>query len=138
MDDRNGTLLRVTAVAYAAAIAVHFADHLRRGLDASPDGVIALGLFAAVLQGAAVLAALTRRSFAPLLAVAVALPDAIGVVAVHLLPRWSALSDPFPGPDAVGVTALSWASGIAEIVTGLAFAYAGWVALRARRAAVAS
>ena len=125
--------LRVTAAAYAVAIAVHFGDHLRRGLDASPDSVIALGVLAAVFQVVAIVAALTRRPFAPLLAVAVALPDAIGVLAVHLLPRWSALSDPFPGggPD---VTALSWVSGIAEIATGLAFAYAGWVALRGRRA----
>ena len=129
-------MLRMTAVAYAVAIAVHFADHLRRGLDASPDVVIALGVLAALFQVAAVGAALTGRSLAPVLAVAVGLPDAVGVFAVHLLPRWSALSDPFPGAGAVDVTALSWASAVAEIATGLAFAYAGWVVLRSRRVAV--
>lgn len=133
-DDR---LLRMTAIAYALAIAVHFADHIRRGLDASPGVVIALGGVAALFQVTAIVAALTGRAVAPLLAFAVGLPDAVGVFAVHLLPRWSALSDPFPGSDAVHVTALSWASGVAEIATGLAFAYAGWVAMRARREAVA-
>ena len=136
MTDRPDRLLRAAAVANAVAIAVHFADHLRRGVDASPKAVVALGLLALVFQAAAIVAALTGRAYAPLLAVAVALPDAIGVAAVHLLPRWSALSDAFPGPGAApGVTALSWASGVAEIATGLVFAYAGWVAVRARGAA---
>lgn len=131
MTDR---LLRATALAYAVAIAVHFADHLRRGVDASPKAVVTLGLLALVFQAAAIVAALTRQAYAALLAVAVALPDAVGVVAVHLLPRWSALSDAFPGPDsAPGVTAFSWVTAIAEIVTGLAFAYAGWVAWNAAR-----
>lgn len=127
-------LLRLTAVAYAVTIAAHFADHLRRGVDASPKAVVALGTLALVLQVAAIAAALAGHRLAALLAVAVALPDAVGVVAVHLLPRWSALSDAFPGPDAApGVTAFSWVTAVAEVAAGLAFAYAGWVAWNAAR-----
>lgn len=134
MDERAARLLRLTAVAYGVAIVVHVADHVRRGLDTSPRNVLALGTLAAVFQAVAILAALGRHPLAPVAAVAVAVPDAIGVVAVHLLPRWSALSDAFPGaPAAANVTAFSWVTAIVEIATGLAFAWAGWAALRATR-----
>lgn len=128
--------LRVTAVVYALAIAVHFADHLRRGVDASPRGVVTLGVFAALVQALVIAAALAGHRAAPLLAVAIGVGDGLGVFLVHLLPRWSALSDSFPD-GAPGVTAFSWATGIAEIVAGLAFAYAGWRVLRASRLPVA-
>jgi len=36
------------------------------------------------------------------------IPVALGVAAVHLLPKWSALSDSFLGAQHAGVTALSW------------------------------
>ena len=126
-------LLRVTAVAYAVAIVAHLADHVRRGLDASPDVVIALGTLATLLQAVAIVAALAGWASAPVLAVAIGVGDAVGGFTAHLLPRWSGLSDPFPGPDpAPGVTAFSWVTAVAVIVTGLAFAYAGWQASRAR------
>ena len=130
-DARAARLLRAAAVTYAVVVAVHVADHLRRGVDASPDSVVALGLLALVAQGVAVGAVLTGRAWAPVAAVAVALPDAVGVVAVHLLPDWGPVSDAFPGaPPGAGVTAFSWATGIAEVAAGLAFASAGWVVWR--------
>jgi hypothetical protein len=123
--------LRWSAVAYLVALLAHFADHFRRGVSASPKSVIALGGLAGVLQLVAIVAVLRRRPHGPLLAVAVGLPDALGVVAVHLLPRWSGLSDAFPGAAAsAGVTWLSWATAVAEVLAALAFAWAGWVALR--------
>ena len=124
--------LRLTGALWALAIVVHAGDHLRRGFDASPGVVIGLGTAAFVLQGLAIGAALLRDSRAPLLAVAVALPNVLGVVAVHLLPHWSFLSDSFPD-HAPGTTAFSWVTAIAEVATGLAFAYAGLGTMRAWR-----
>jgi hypothetical protein len=130
--------LRLTALAYGAAIVVHLGDHLRRGVGTSPRSVVLLGTIALVFQAAAVAAAVGRHPLAPFAAVAVALPDALGVVAVHLLPRWSGLSDAFPGaPASANVTAFSWVTAIVEVATGLAFAYAGWLALRRVRARAA-
>jgi hypothetical protein len=123
--------LRWAAVVYLVAFVVHFADHLRRGVSASPRSVIALGSVTALFQVVAIGAVLLRRSSGPLLAVAVGLPDAIGIVAVHLLPRWSGLSDAFPGAAAsAGVTWFSWVTAVAEALAAAAFAWAGWVALR--------
>jgi hypothetical protein len=119
--------LRGTALAYGAAIAVHTADHLRRGLDASPHAVIALGYAALAAQVLVIGAALAGHRLAPVAALAFGAADALGVVAVHLVPRWSGLSDPFPGAvPGANVTALSWVTAVVEVLAALAFAYAGW------------
>jgi hypothetical protein len=122
-------LLSATAVAYGLAFVVHTADHVRRGVDASPRSVVALGALAGVFQVVAIVAALRGHAKAALLAVAVGLPDAAGIVTAHLLPRWSGPSDSFPS-HAPGVTAFSWVTAVAEITAALAFAYAGWLVLR--------
>jgi hypothetical protein len=126
MDDR---VLRATAVAYGVAFVVHTADHLRRGVDASPRSILVLGALAGVFQVLAITAALTRHRKAALLAVAVGLPDAVGIFTAHLLPRWSGPSDSFPS-HAPGVTAFSWVTAVAELIAALAFAYAGWLVMR--------
>jgi hypothetical protein len=80
---------------------------------------------------------LTRHRLAPVLAVAVGFPDAIGIAAVHLLPHWSSsLSDAFPGAHGTGVTALSWVAAITEIAGALAFGFAGLYVLRRQPVAV--
>jgi hypothetical protein len=136
VTDDADRLLRLTAIAYGVTLVVHLADHLRRGTGASPRSVILLGSLTAVLQVVAITAGLRRRPVAPALAVAVGLPDALGIFAVHLLPRWSALSDAYPGVRAApGVTAFSWVTAIAELLAAAAFAWAGWVALRRVRVA---
>lgn len=124
--------LRVTGAVWAVTILVHAADHVRRGLDASPRVVITLGAAAFVLQGVAIAAALRGDPRAPRLAVAIALPNALGVVAVHLLPHWSFLSDSFPS-NAPGTTGFSWVTALAEVAAGLEFAYAGWLAMTKAR-----
>ncbi|HEU0130221.1 MAG TPA: hypothetical protein VFQ85_04425 [Mycobacteriales bacterium] len=127
--------LRVAGAVYLATFLLHTADHLRRGPSASPRSVLALGTLAAVFQVVAIVAVLRGSERGPLLAVAVGLPDAVGIVAAHLLPRWGAISDAYPGaPAAAGVTALSWVTAVAEAAAALAFAWYGWQALRAVRA----
>jgi hypothetical protein len=86
---------------------------------------------AAVLQVLAVVAALSMRwRWAPLAAVLIAFPDAVGIVMVHFPPHWSAFSDAFPGAQGTGVTGLSWFSASLEVVGALAFGTTGAYAYR--------
>lgn len=123
------TALRTTAWVYAATIAVHLVDHLRRGTDASPSGVIVVGSLVVVVQALAIVAVLRRHPRGALLAFAVGIPDALGIVAVHLLPAWSALSDSYAS-GAPGTTWFSWVTAIAEAAAAAAFGIAGWAEMR--------
>lgn len=129
----SGTrLLTYAAWFYAAGWLIHTGDHFRRGLDVVTTQVLVLGSVAAVLQLVAIGAVLARHRLAPLLALAVGMPDAAGIAAVHLLPRWSSLSDTFLGAHATGVTGLSWMAVIAEVASALLFGAAGAFVLRQR------
>lgn len=129
-DKRSAQLLRYAAMFYLLAWAVHTGDHLRRGLDVVTAEVTVIGTAAAVLQLVAIAGVLRRRRWAPMAAVAIGFPDAIGIAAVHLLPRWSSLSDAFPGAHATGVTGFSWLAAIVEIAGALAFGLCGAYAWR--------
>jgi hypothetical protein len=121
------------ALFYAAGFLIHNADHIRRGFNVEPTGVIVLGTVAGVVQLLAIVLVLMRHRLAPVVAVAFGFPDAIGIAAIHLLPHWSgALSDAFPGAHATGVTGLSWFAAIAEVVGALVFGLAGLYVLRRR------
>ena len=118
--------LRGTAVVFAIAVGVHGADHVRRGTDVVTDVVRGAGATQAVLVALAVVLVFRRHRLAPLVALIVGFVSAIGFSAAHLLPQWSAFSDPFTGTAvAPGVTAFSWFSAAFEIVAGLAFGIAG-------------
>lgn len=129
-DVRATSALRWAAAAYLLAWGVHTGDHLRRGVETVTTEVLVLGSVAAVLQILAIAAVFWRAPWAPIAAVAIGFPDAFGIAAVHLLPRWSSLSDAFPGSHGAGVTAASWAAAIVEIAGALAFALAGAYAWR--------
>lgn len=124
-DATAARLLRYAAFVYLVAWAVHTGDHLRRGFDVVTAAVTVLGSVTAVLQLAVIAAVLMRRHWAPIAAVAVGFPDAIGIAAVHLLPNWGALSDAFPGAHNTGVTGFSWLAAIVEITGALAFGLCG-------------
>lgn len=124
-DDR---LLRWGAAVYAFGLAVHTADHLRRGLDVITHHVFWLGNLSTVLGLIAVLAVLARHRLAPLLAVSFGAPIALGVSAVHLLPTWStALSDSFPSGHAIWI---SYTVVLIEIAGAFAMSVAGVRILR--------
>jgi len=59
---------------------------------------------------------------------------AIGTTASHLLPHWSALSNPYPS---LSLGAYSWAVMLAEIVVGLTLEFVGLEEERRQRAASA-
>jgi hypothetical protein len=130
VDQRGARWLRYAAAFYALAFAVHTGDHVSRGLGVVSTELGVLGSVAAVLQLAAVAAVFARWRWAPLAAIAIGFPDAVGIAAVHLLPHWSAFSDAFPGSHGTGVTTFSWFAAILEIVGALAFGFAGLYAGR--------
>jgi hypothetical protein len=115
IDDRK---LELAALVYLGGLALHTADHLRRGLDATTLHVLWAGNVSTVLGVAAVVLILTRHRNAPAAAVAFGFPIAIGVSAVHFLPDWlGPLSDSFPAQD---MSWMSWAVVAIEVVGALA------------------
>jgi len=109
---------------FLAGLLLHNADHFRRGLDAVTPAVLWAGSLSGIVSLAAI--GLTLRGYhrGPLLAAAVGFSMALGVSMVHLLPRWSALSDSLPDGN---VDPLTWIAVLCEIVGALVF---GWVGLR--------
>jgi len=126
-------VLQSTAVVFLAAVVLHGGDHLRRGTDAVTTHVFWAGSVQILLALVAVALVFRGHRLAPLAAIAVGFPSAVGFAAAHLLPHWSAFSDAFtgsqPGPD---VTPFSWVAALFEIVADIAFGWAGVVALRRR------
>lgn len=121
--------LRLGALLYAAGLVLHTADHYRRGVDTVTAQVQWLGTLGLVLGVAAIVLVLLRHPRAPLAAAVVGLSKAAGVSAVHLLPRWSAFSDAFPGN---AVDPVTWAAVFIEIAGALAMGLAGLALLRQR------
>jgi hypothetical protein len=130
--------LKYAALFYALGLALHTSDHLRRGLDAvTPQVLWAGNVSTAIGVAVAALVVVGHRS-GPLLAAVTGIPVAVGVAAVHLLPKWSAFSDAFVGAHNTGVTAFSWLVVLLEIAGAVAMGVAGWAVLREERAAVTS
>jgi hypothetical protein len=131
-------LLKYCALLYALGLALHTADHLRRGLDAVTPQVLWVGNVSTVIGiGVAALVIVGYRH-APMLAAVTGIPVAVGVAAVHLLPKWSAFSDAFVGAHNTGVTALSWTVVLVEIAGALAMGVAGWMIVRDEHDSVAT
>jgi hypothetical protein len=122
-----GRVLRVTGVVFLAALIVHGADHLRRGFDVLTPEVFWAGNLQLVMAVVTLVLVFTRHRWAPLAAVAIGFPSAIGFIAAHLLPHWSSFSDAFPGGHVDGY---SWAAAFIEIAADLAFGCAGVYVLR--------
>lgn len=127
---RDDRFLRGATVFYGAGLALHTADHFRRGTDVVTDEVLSLGYVSTAIGIAVIVMVLTRHRWAPTAATAVGFAVAVGVSAVHLLPHWSTLSDAFPGADGTGVTALSWTVVLIEIAGGIAMGMAGRAVMR--------
>ena len=128
--------LRLAAVVFAIALAVHGADHFRRGMDVLTPEVFWLGNAQIVLSIVTLVLVFRGHRWAPAFAIVVGFASAIGCSGAHLLPHWSAFSDAFTGAHhAPGVTAFSWFAAGFEIIAGLWLGVAG---LRARRAAPVS
>lgn len=121
----NDGPLRYAAGLYAAGLALHTADHLRRGIDVITTEVLWLGNLSTAAAIVVIVMVFTRHRLAAAAAVVLGFSVAIGVAAVHLLPHWSTLSDAFPDAQGTGVTAMSWAVVLIEIVGAFAMGVAG-------------
>lgn len=119
---RAARALRCASVLFALGLALHVGDHLRRGLDLLTSEVFWAGNLSTVLAAAAIIVTLAGYHRSATIAIVIGFSQAIGVAAVHLLPRWSVLSDSLPAADA---DALTWLAVSAEIVGALAFGAAG-------------
>jgi hypothetical protein len=122
MNDRS---LRIATLVYGVGLALHSADHLRRGRDVLTPEVASVGAITTIVGALAVVLVLTRHPRAPVIAVTTGFPIALLVVAGHLVPSSGAFSDPFPGAAGTGVTSFSWITAILEVVGALAMALAG-------------
>jgi len=132
-DDRMSAeqRLRSAALVFAVAVAVHGADHLRRGTDVVTTTVLVAGGIQFLLGAITVVLIFRHHRWASRAAIAVGFASAIGFTAAHLLPHWSAFSDAFTGSHvAPNVTVLSWAAALFEIGADVALGWAGVRALR--------
>jgi hypothetical protein len=132
-DGGGERVLRYATALYAAGLAAHTADHLRRGTGVLSWEVFWAGMLSTAVGLITIALVFARHHLAPLLAGAAGLTIAVGVGAVHLLPHWSALSDAFPGAQGTGVTALSWTVVLLEISGALAVGAAGLHLVRRQR-----
>jgi hypothetical protein len=111
----TSTALGRAALLLVVADVLHALDHTRQGRDLAGEVYVAgvAGWIALALL--LVLIATGHRLAAPY-AAAVALSVAIGFLAVHVAPHWSAVSDPYSGfhPDA-----LSWALVVVPVLAAV-------------------
>jgi hypothetical protein len=127
-------VFRWSAALFAAAVALHTVDHLRRGMDIVPPAVMAAGMVQLVLAVATIGLVFVGNRWAPHATIVVGFASAIGFTAAHLLPTWGFFSDSFiNAPPSARVTWFSWVSAIAEIVADVIFGVVGVLVLRARR-----
>lgn len=124
------SLLRWAAVLYGLGTLLHTLDHLRRGTDAVTSQVLWAGSLSTPVVIVVIFLAVVGFRYAPILAVAVGLPHAVGITAVHLAPHWGVLSDSLTSNGASGIT---YAAVLVEIIGALAFAAAGAYILLAER-----
>ena len=105
----------------------HGVDHIRQGLGRLSAEVIVGGQGLLLLALIPFLLALRRHRAAPQAAVFVGVWTALGVVGSHLLPHWSAFSDPYFDQD---LDVLSWVLMSSVIAIAAILGAVGMIAAR--------
>jgi hypothetical protein len=111
----TGTPLGRAALLLVAADVLHAIDHTRQGRDLASEVYVAGVAGWVALALLLVLIATGHRLAAPY-AAAVGVTVAIGFLAVHVAPHWSAVSDPYSGFDP---DALSWALVVVPVLAAV-------------------
>jgi hypothetical protein len=119
--------LVLAGVAFVATNVLHTLDHLRQGTGDLATEVLAGGTVLSFLAVLTLVLALRHHPRAALWAAVVGTWSALGVIASHIAPHWSAFSDSY---FEIHADALSWAVMLAEV---LAAAYLGLVGFRELR-----
>lgn len=127
-SDRSARNLQVAGALFAIGSLVHLLDHLRRGQGSVTDTLYWAGNLALVVQVAVITLVLTKHRVAPIAAAAAGFPLALGFLAAHWVPDWSALSDPVWEIDSL--RALSYVASSMEILGALAVGVVGVATLR--------
>src|SRR5207302_6336020 len=104
--------LRLAALLFLGGFLLHNADHFRRGLQVLTPEVLRAGTISGAVALVAIGMTLFKHPLAPAAALALGFSMAIGVSIVHLLPRWSALSDSLPDGNA---DPLTWVAVLCKI-----------------------
>jgi hypothetical protein len=134
MGNRTGswTALTVANIVFVVSMLLHGIDHSvqDRGVGALSTEVFVGGTVLAVMALGALALTLRRDRRAPLVAAFVGLWTAVAVTSAHLLPHWSAFSDPYQD---LSLGPYSWGVVIAEILTGAIFGIVGLMTLREQR-----
>ena len=125
--NRRLDTLSLAAAAFVAANVLHTLDHLRQGTGDLATEVLAGGTVLSTLAVLTLVLALRHHPRAALWAAVVGTWSAMGVIASHIAPHWSAFSDSY---FEIHADALSWVVMLAEV---LAAAYLGLVGLRELR-----
>jgi hypothetical protein len=122
--------LSIAAIVFFAANMLHTWDHQRQGTARLTTEIYVGGSVITALGIVTLVMALRRNPQAPLVATVVGFWTALGVIASHILPHWSAFSDPYPD---LNVDALSWVIVLLEIGAALALGVVGARDLRSAR-----
>ena len=86
--------LKRVAGLFIATWGIHTLDHARRGLDDTTEAVVWAGTIVGLMAAVVITLIMVGHPTAPALAAAVFPSITFGVSASHMLPEWSALSDP--------------------------------------------
>jgi hypothetical protein len=114
-----------TWLVLVAANLLHVLDHALQSrpesaqLSTEVQTIGALGNIALLIAGVLIL---RGSAYAPPFAVLIGFGTALGLIAVHLLPHWSAFSDPYTD---LSLSAGSWLSLAFFFGAAVAFGYAG-------------
>ena len=119
--------LSLAATAFVAANVLHSLDHLRQGTGDLATEVLAGGTVLSILAVLTLVLALRHHPRAPLWAAVVGTWSALGVIASHIAPHWSALSDSYVE---IHADALSWVVMLAEVLAAAYLGFAGFRELR--------
>jgi hypothetical protein len=119
--------LSLAAVLFVAANLLHTLDHLRQGTDDLATEVLAGGTVLSALAVLTLVLALLHHPRAPLWAAVVGTWSALGVLASHVAPHWSAFSDSYVE---IHADALSWIVMLAEVAAAAWLGVAGFRELR--------
>ena len=125
--NRRLDTLSLAAGAFVAANVLHSLDHLRQGTGALATEVLAGGAVLSILAILTLVLALRHHPRAPLWAAVVGTWSALGVIASHIAPHWSALSDSY---FEIHADALSWVVMLAEVFAAAYVGFAGFRELR--------
>ena len=123
MSDKR--IVRLSWTMFALQV-VHILDHARQGRGLNNE-LYGIGTFATVSALALVVLVVRRHPLAPVAAVTVGFGNLVGLPLVHIVPHWSAFSDPYP---AAHVDAGSWLQVSVMMVVALMLGLAGLAAIR--------